>query len=806
MKITNTDYNTLFDFIQFPIEVRIPRARGRATVAGYFDNLDDLKSSIKSWDGKANIYMTINPVPSDLMARSNNKLKTLSALTGDNDIPRLKKLLIDVDPPRPAGISATDEEKTAAVDKARAIRDFILATYGVDSWLADSGNGAHVIIEIDQLNTPENVANLRAVLNYLGALFDDQQAAVDKTTFNPSRITKLYGTKAVKGDNIMDRPHRQSGLIECPASLDPQDLKGLINDALTCAQEEKKKRQPQAPAGKGIDAGEWLAKYGIEVAQVKLATYGKIYVLEACPMDQTHEQNQASSLIQLPNGALKFSCFHDRCRDYTWRDLREKYEPGCYDSDFDNLPPNYDQFGGRKKSGELPRELGEIKKKPWPDPMDDAAFYGLAGEVVETLEPYSEADNHALLVTFLTMIGSLIHRKYFAPVAADQHFCNLFSVIVGNSAKGRKGMSANLILQLLESVDERWAKTRVTGGLSSGEGLIFAVRDPVFTRVPIKEKGRVKDYEEVLTDSGVSDKRLMVLETEFAQALRVMARQGNTLSPVVRQAWDKGNLNTLIKNDRNRATDAHISIIGHITIHELMELLQNAEAYNGFANRFLWILSTRSKLLPDGAIVPDSVQNQLVYKINKVVSFAGLHDVLNDFEDFESDSCASQGKVPFVTEPVERDPAARKYWRALYEELAADVLGLYGAVTARAEAQVLRLSLIYAILDCSTVIKTAHIKAARAVWDYADRSAQYIFAGQTANSDAQEILIALEAAGGQLSQTEISNCVFQRNTPSAVIKNAIAELLETDRIEKVEEQTGGRPRILWKLRPTNADK
>ena len=231
-------------------------------------------------------------------------------------------------------------------------------------------------------------------------------------------------------------------------------------------------------------------------------------------------------------------------------------------------------------------------------------------------------------------------------------------VIVGDSAKGRK-VCLLLIIQLLSKIDEAWPR-RVTSGLSSAK-VIYAVRDPVYVRQPIKEKGRTVDYEEVMTDRGVSDKRLVVLEAEFAQALRVMGRQGNTLSPVIRQAWDKGNLNTLIKNNQNRATSAHISIIGHITLYELLELLQNNEGYNGFANRFLWVLSKRGNLLPDGAVVPETLQNQLTTKIQKAVAFAGLHSLQENREEV--------GRVPLTTEVMSRDREARKYWHKLYWEL-----------------------------------------------------------------------------------------------------------------------------------------
>lgn len=441
------------------------------------------------------------------------------------------------------------------------------------------------------------------------------------------------------------------------------------------------------------------------------------------------------------------------------------------------------------------RDIGEVEVKPWPEPMTDEAFYGLAGEVISAIEPYSEADRHALLITFLTMFGNLIHRGACYPVAADKHFTNLFVVIVGDSAKGRKGMSANLIIQLLSKIDEPWAR-RITSGLSSGEGLIYAVRDPVYARQPIKERGRTVDYEEVMTDGGVSDKRLIVLEAEFAQALRVMGRQGNTLSPVIRQAWDKGTLNTLIKNNQNRATDAHISIIGHITLYELLELMQNNESYNGFANRFLWVLSKRGNLLPDGAVVPETLQNQLTTKIQKAVAFAGLHNL---FQESEHQETTELGRVPLTTGIMNRDPEARKYWWKLYRELSDEKLGLYGAIVARAEAQVLRLSMIYALLDKSYVIRREHIQAAYAVWDYSDRCAEYIFAGKVRNSNAEEIIIALKAAGGELTQTQISNDIFNRNVPAVVIKNALEELLEDGRVERVKEDTGGRPKIIWKL-------
>src|SRR5262249_5987209 len=155
-----------------------------------------------------------------------------------------------------------------------------------------------------------------------------------------------------------------------------------------------------------------------------------------------------------------------------------------------------------------------------------------------------------------------------------RHGTNLFAVCVGETSKGRKGTAWQHVQRLFERADQLWLKDCGVDGLSSGEGLIWAVRDAVEEERPIKERGHhTGQYETVVTDRGIDDKRVLVVEREFANVLKVMAREGNTLSPVLRSAWDSGNLRILTKNSPARATDAHISIVGHITRQELRRLL-----------------------------------------------------------------------------------------------------------------------------------------------------------------------------------------------------------------------------------------
>jgi hypothetical protein len=153
----------------------------------------------------------------------------------------------------------------------------------------------------------------------------------------------------------------------------------------------------------------------------------------------------------------------------------------------------------------------------------------------------------------------------------------------------------------MERVEPEWRQDRISYGISSGEGLIWAVRDPIEETKPIRGKGRFTG--EYIANHGEDDKRLLVIEAEFANVLKVMAREGNTLSPVIRCAWDSGNLKTMVKNSPARATNAHISIVGHITRDELRRLLTQTESANGFANRFCWLAVKRSKCLPDGGAI-----------------------------------------------------------------------------------------------------------------------------------------------------------------------------------------------------------
>lgn len=409
----------------------------------------------------------------------------------------------------------------------------------------------------------------------------------------------------------------------------------------------------------------------------------------------------------------------------------------------------------------------------WPEPLKEQAFHGTIGDLARIIEPHTESDIAAILTQSLVVFGNIIGRGSYFQVEADQHPGNLFLVLTGETGKGRKGTSLSHVLRPFREVDETWAKARIAGGLSSGEGVIWHVRDAIEKQEPRRENHRVAGYESVIVDQGVSDKRVLILEPEFASPLKVMSREGNTLSPVLRQCWDGRPLQILTKNSSAVATGAHASIIGHITRMELRRELTSTDRGNGFGNRVLWVMVRRSKILPDGGQLDQMDFTPIISRIKQAANFA-----------------QTAGEI-------KRDEAARRMWRAVYEQLSEGKPGLLGAVTGRAEAQVTRLSLLYALLDCSRVIRAEHLEAGLAVWDFAEQSAKYIFGDSLGHPEADTILQALKCDPEGLTRAEIS-ALFSRHRTTGEINAALENIEGLGRATRFVEKTGGRPIERWR--------
>jgi hypothetical protein len=350
----------------------------------------------------------------------------------------------------------------------------------------------------------------------------------------------------------------------------------------------------------------------------------------------------------------------------------------------------------------------------WPRPLDEAALHGLAGDIVRTLEPHTESDPTALLTQTLVGFGNVVGRGPHFKVEADRHGTNLFLALVGQTSKARKGSSWGHVGHLLRDVDPAWGENQIQQGLSSGEGLICSVWDGSSS------------------DPGITDKRLLVFEPEFGGTLGVMCRLGNTLSSTLRQAWDGGILRVLTRQSPLKSTGAHISIVTHTTKDDLTRHLGQADRFNGFANRFLWVCVRRSKYLPHGGTLPTNDFEHLAKRLKKALTFAK--------------------KSPELT----LSQRSLRLWEHEYPALTMEVPGLLGAVTSRAEAQVRRLAAVYALLECSDSIKTQHLRAALAIWEYCIASAKFIFNGNVASDLQDKVLLILKSSVRGMTRKQIS--------------------------------------------------
>ncbi|MGH2842938.1 MAG: DUF3987 domain-containing protein [Solirubrobacteraceae bacterium] len=389
----------------------------------------------------------------------------------------------------------------------------------------------------------------------------------------------------------------------------------------------------------------------------------------------------------------------------------------------------------------------------WPAPPDPLAYHGLPGQIVNRIAPHTEADPAAILTQLLVACGALIGRDAYFTVEATRHHPNEFVVLVGDSAKARKGSSFDHVARLLAHADPAFT-SRLSTGLSSGEGLIWTVRDP---------QG---------PDPGAADKRLLVIEPEFATVLKSTGRELSTLSPTLRSAWDGRPLALLTRTAPARATQAHISIIGHITQTELRRHTTTVEIANGFLNRFIFAAVRRVRLLPEGGD-PDPLGG------------TGLHRYLTTVLAHAH----AAGQVTLTAD-------ARELWWELYPQLTQPVDGLLGQLAARAEAHAIRLALIYTLLDGQKTIGAEHLTAAVALWDYAQRSAGWALGQTTGDPLAEQIHAALTRSSDGLTRTEIRD-LCHRNQPAEQIEQALAALAANGRAQQHRTLTGGRPAERW---------
>ena len=390
--------------------------------------------------------------------------------------------------------------------------------------------------------------------------------------------------------------------------------------------------------------------------------------------------------------------------------------------------------------------------------MRPEAFHGLAGEVVEFLEPHTEADPAGLLVTFLSAFGAVVGSDPHGIADGSHHPARLNAVLVGRSSRARKGTSWSVMKKVFAQAAPGFIAGRVIGGLASGEGLVADL---------------------AARPEGI-ERSVLVQEPEFARLLRVAGRSAS-LSALIREAWDGGDLAIRTRNRPLHARNANVAILGHVTAEELTRRLSGTEIANGMANRFLFCWVERSKRLPSGGNIPEDELEVLGVRLGIAI-----------------DRAREIGTLA-------RSPEAEERWASFYRSLDDDVDGVVGSLTARAEAQVLRLSVAYALLDASPTIELAHLEAAEAVWRHAEDSVHRVFARREPDWVLPKLLEALIAAGAAGLDGSAQRDLFNRHLDGARLAAARAELEARGIVRTVLIETGGRPRLLTRLASITVD-
>ena len=469
------------------LEVRAPKCRDRpgsayaSTASGYFafGALDQAAAAISELDDSAlapGIYVTLNPVRSDLLARAANRLRPRAAeTTADADVPRRRWLLVDVDPVRPGGVSATDAELDAAGRRAEAVRDHLAARGWPAPIEAMSGNGRHLLYRVD---LPADDGGLvRRVLAALADRFDDGAVAIDRSVFNPARIVKAIGTVARKGDDLRgvdgveDRPHRRSRLLDVPDPVSAVPLERL--EAVAAAADPAPRpapplsgdRFPDTPAG----VRAWLEARGVAVrAECRNGTKTML-VLERCPVDPQIVSTGGSDIAVLvgDDGMLAYCNKHSRGEAFTWHDLRRAVDPDYADRPAPD--PGVDLAGilaeRRASVSSVSAPPTQTPDDPGPLPPEALRVPGFVGEVMDhCLETAPYPNPVIAFCGALALQAFLAGRKVRDP---GDNRTNLYMLGLAHSSAG-KDWPRKINARALHAAG---LSNRAADQIASGEGI-----------------------------------------------------------------------------------------------------------------------------------------------------------------------------------------------------------------------------------------------------------------------------------------------------------------------------------------------
>jgi hypothetical protein len=394
------------------------------------------------------------------------------------------------------------------------------------------------------------------------------------------------------------------------------------------------------------------------------------------------------------------------------------------------------------------------RSPPQPDP---ACLYGLIGDVALTGSDNSETNPFAIAANFMAYLSCAIGRSAYLPIGNTGHHTRLFCLHVGRSGRGRKGDALSLVMRLdqaLRALNADVAPQIHRGGLSTREGLVALIHD-----------GYKQGAQEV---APIEDKRLWVVESEFANVLHQSRRGGNTLSAALRDCWDGVSLKPATKTNRLSASQPHLCLSGAISPTELMGLMTAREMTNGFANRFLMIWAERSQILPFPKATSQAKVDSLARKVLEILEFVRADEY-------------------YVRDELRLELTAQAQWRYahLYRGELNDECGsdLISGLLERRAPMLLRLAMLFALSDLQLRIDAVHIDAAMAWMQYMAASVRYVFVSA---AEEEKIALARKLSNqlfdflrtrGAATRSQINTECFAGRASKTQIDAAIEQLL-----------------------------
>lgn len=739
-------------------EVRAPKTRRGplrlfGVASGYFDDDEAFLEALSEIGGEdaEGVYLTLNPVNPALLARAANRLIDGKPITtSDADIVRRRHLLIDFDPVRPSGISATNEERTASLIVREAVLAYLTNELGWPPPVAsvETGNGAALIYRIRLANDEPARLLVEGVLRGLAAAFNTERVTVDTTNANAARIVKVVGTVAAKGDSTTDRPWRLATATFQPAPLPVSD--GQLAAVAAMAPPIKQGKTQASMPDASWEVRDLLRARGIGWSE-RAKPWGTVLELDRCLTSDDH--TDAACIIEFPSGALAYRCLHNRCADKTWADVRgilgvPKREPygaftvgGKAAGDRDEHVRSSASSHGHPPPNEPSEDVAFA-----PTPIPDVAYYGWFREYVDLVEPTTEGAPAFHLASALALTAATMGRRICTIYASDELYANLFCLLIGPAGRAKKDTAIKRALKIpqlpgpglrMHSVD-----FEVLRDIGSDVGLVSALKD---------------------------HNNILLYITEFKKLMGYARRQStNTIIPRLIEAFDTPPiLQNKVKGNPLEAKLPYLTLIAAIQPDILTEQMSEGDISSGFANRLMYFVGTGTGPKPSAPNLDSLSAWQL---------FDDLTRAIGSYPD---------GTVLPMLE--EARPRWDAWYVADYNRPVAnedeDTMHIRLAVMIR------KVALIYAVSEAAPGIGDRHIAAAIALieWMWVNMRRLIRTWGEAPEANLQRKIIETLDRNGPMLRRKLQQNIGHRMGPG-VFARVVKAMLENGTLGMTEDR------------------